>query len=114
MAIRADQPGGRPEASDSEDLAVLLDRVAARDEAAFAALYRRTSAKLYGTVARLLSRGHAGDDALQDAYKPAYYGNPNPPFKGDNSGQPYVFINFYDTTGTFDEVTFTENPAVGG
>ncbi len=45
---------------------------------------------------------------------PAYFGNPNPPFKGANSGQPYVFINFYDTTGTFDQVDFTETPAVGG
>jgi PEP-CTERM motif len=43
-----------------------------------------------------------------------YYGNPNPPFKGGNSAQPYVFINFYDLDGTFDEVAFTENPAIGG
>ena len=43
-----------------------------------------------------------------------YYGNPNPPFQGDNSGQPYVFINFYDLNGTFDKVVFTEDPAIGG
>jgi hypothetical protein len=45
---------------------------------------------------------------------PAYYGNPNPAFLGQNSSQPYVFINFYDTDGTFNQVTFTEDPAVGG
>ncbi|MEO8813409.1 MAG: PEPxxWA-CTERM sorting domain-containing protein [Caulobacteraceae bacterium] len=45
---------------------------------------------------------------------PAYFGNPNPPFKGENSAQPYVFINFYDTNGTFDEVRFFESPNKGG
>jgi RNA polymerase sigma-70 factor (ECF subfamily) len=49
-------------------LADLLRRVAARDEAAFAALYRQTSAKLYGVVARILSKGDAGAEALQEAY----------------------------------------------
>jgi hypothetical protein len=43
-----------------------------------------------------------------------YYGNPNPPFLGDDSGEPYAFINFYDMSGTFDQVVFTEGPAVGG
>ena len=43
-----------------------------------------------------------------------YYGNPNPPFQGGDSGEPYAFINFYDMSGTFDQVVFTENPAVGG
>jgi hypothetical protein len=45
---------------------------------------------------------------------PAYYGNPNTNFLGQDSGQPYVFVNFYDTDGTFNQVSFTENPAVGG
>ncbi len=45
----------------------------------------------------------------------AYYGNPNSgKFQGQNSGQPYAFINFYDTTGTFNEVRFSESPAAGG
>jgi hypothetical protein len=43
-----------------------------------------------------------------------YYGNPNPPFQGGDSGEPYAFINFYDMSGTFDQVVFTEDPAVGG
>jgi hypothetical protein len=44
----------------------------------------------------------------------AYYGNPNPPFQGGDSGEPFVFVNFYDMSGTFDQVVFTENPEVGG
>ena len=43
-----------------------------------------------------------------------YYGNPNSPFEGGDSGEPYVFINFYDMSGTFDQVVFTEDPASGG
>ena len=46
----------------------MLRRVAARDEAAFAALYKQTSAKLYGVVARILSKGDTGAEALQEAY----------------------------------------------
>ena len=65
MTIGGKATGG--EGGDS-DLAGLLRRVAARDEAAFAALYRKTSAKLYGVVARILSRGDAGAEALQEAY----------------------------------------------
>ena len=62
--------GGRATSGEGADgdLADLLRRVAARDEAAFAALYRQTSAKLYGVVARILSRGDAGAEALQEAY----------------------------------------------
>jgi RNA polymerase sigma-70 factor, ECF subfamily len=50
------------------ELASLLRRVAARDDAAFATLYRRTSAKLYGVVARILRPGDASVEALQEAY----------------------------------------------
>ncbi len=46
--------------------------------------------------------------------KPAYLGNPNAPFTGQNSGQPYVFINFYDLSGTFDKVVFSEPLAGSG
>ena len=52
----------------SDDLARLLARVAARDTAAFAALYRATHAVLYGAVARILTRGDASGEALQEAY----------------------------------------------
>ncbi len=41
------------------ELADLLSKVAGRDRAAFAALYRATSAKLYGVVSRILPSGDA-------------------------------------------------------
>ena len=44
----------------------------------------------------------------------AYYGNPNANFKGQDSGESFAFINFYDTTGTFNKVTFTEVNNGGG
>jgi hypothetical protein len=36
-----------------------------------------------------------------------YYGNPNSAFSNQNTGEPYAFINFYNTDGTFDEIQFT-------
>jgi RNA polymerase sigma-70 factor (ECF subfamily) len=45
-----------------------LIRIAARDAAAFSALYQQTSAKLYGVVARILTRGDVAADVLQEAY----------------------------------------------
>jgi RNA polymerase sigma-70 factor, ECF subfamily len=50
------------------DLASLLLRVAARDGAAFAMLYKLTSAKLYGVVARILARSDLAGEVLQEAY----------------------------------------------
>ena len=50
-----------------DELAELLAKTAAKDRAAFAALYRATSAKLYGVVSRILSHGDASE-VLQEAY----------------------------------------------
>ncbi|QKR99535.1 PEP-CTERM sorting domain-containing protein [Sphingomonas sp. CL5.1] len=36
----------------------------------------------------------------------AYNGNPFSPYQGQNGGQPYVFINFFLDTGTFDRIVF--------
>ena len=44
---------------------------------------------------------------------PNFCGNPNPTEAGDN-GQQYAFLNFFDATGSFNKVVFTENPQVGG
>jgi PEP-CTERM motif len=44
----------------------------------------------------------------------AYYGNPNANYHGQDGSEPFVFINFYDTTGTFDRITFSEAPVWGG
>jgi RNA polymerase sigma-70 factor, ECF subfamily len=68
MTIRGEAPGRGAPAPAGDDLAGLLGRSAARDAAAFAALYKATSAKLYGVVARILPRGDAAADALQEAY----------------------------------------------
>jgi PEP-CTERM motif len=42
----------------------------------------------------------------------AYNSNPNFAVDTVNPAEPYVFVNFYDTTGTFDTVTFHQS-AVG-
>ena len=68
MTIRGGAPGDRGPAGAGDDLADLLSRIAARDAAAFAALYKQTSAKLYGVVARILTRGDVAADLLQEAY----------------------------------------------
>jgi hypothetical protein len=43
-----------------------------------------------------------------------YFGNPDAPFAGNNGSQPYAFVNFFDTTGSFDRIVFREDPMVGG
>jgi RNA polymerase sigma-70 factor, ECF subfamily len=68
MTIRGEAPGRGAPAGARADLAELLGRIAARDATAFAALYKETSAKLYGIVARILPRADAAADALQEAY----------------------------------------------
>ena len=68
MTIRSEAPGGRAPAGARDDLTRLLSRVASRDAAAFATLYKQTSAKLYGVVARILTRGDVAADVLQEAY----------------------------------------------
>jgi len=50
------------------ELVALMARVAAGDRAAFAALYERTSAKLFSCIRRILINQAAAEDAVQDAY----------------------------------------------
>ena len=38
----------------------------------------------------------------------AFCGNPNTAFKGQDSGEQFAFLNFYDTNGSFNKVTFTQ------
>jgi RNA polymerase sigma-70 factor, ECF subfamily len=68
MTIRGGAPGGRAPTGADDDLNNLLSRIAARDTIAFAALYKQTNAKLYGVVARILTRSDAAADALQEVY----------------------------------------------
>lgn len=51
-----------------DDLASLMLRVAARDRAAFATLYRQTNAKLFGVIARIITRRDIAGEILQEAY----------------------------------------------
>lgn len=53
---------------ESRPLEALLAAVAEGDRPAFAMLYARTSAKLYGTILRILPEGGLAEDALQDVY----------------------------------------------
>ena len=55
-------------AGSGDDLSRLLRQVATRDSSAFAALYKQTSAKLYGVVARILNRSDIAADVLQETY----------------------------------------------
>ena len=68
MTIRGGAPGGRASTGASDDLNNLLSRIVTRDTIAFAALYKQTSAKLYGVVARILTRGDVAADVLQEVY----------------------------------------------
>jgi RNA polymerase sigma-70 factor (ECF subfamily) len=54
--------------SEGGQLAGLLDAVARGDREAFSALYRRTSAKLYGICLRLVGSEAEAQDVLQDVY----------------------------------------------
>lgn len=68
MTTAPQTPSATEAAPAGGDLAELLRRVAAKDAAAFAALYRQTQSKLYGVVARILTRGDQSGEALQEAY----------------------------------------------
>ncbi len=52
----------------TDDLAALMARVAQHDRTAFEALYRATSAKLFGIALRILARRDLAEEALQDVY----------------------------------------------
>lgn len=43
----------------------------------------------------------------------AYCGNPTAPFLGQDSGEPFAFVNFVDLDGFFDEIDIYEDPHVG-
>ena len=44
----------------------------------------------------------------------AYCGNPTAPYSGQNSGEPYAFVNVFFTGGdTYDRIRFFESPANG-
>jgi RNA polymerase sigma-70 factor, ECF subfamily len=68
MTVRGGAPGERTSSGAGDGLSDLLRQVATRDTKAFAALYKQTSAKLHGVVARILTRSDVAADVLQEAY----------------------------------------------
>ncbi len=50
------------------ELMLLLDRIAAHDEAALKALYEHTSSKLFGLALRVLGHRDWAEDVLQEAF----------------------------------------------
>ncbi|ODU21388.1 MAG: hypothetical protein ABS87_06005 [Sphingomonas sp. SCN 67-18] len=42
-----------------------------------------------------------------------YYGNPNAPFGGQNSNEPYVFVNFFNEGDGFDRIVFRQGNTAG-
>ena len=54
--------------STSHELSTLMARVAKRDRAAFADVYRATSSKLFGIIVRILKRRDIADEVLQEVY----------------------------------------------
>lgn len=47
--------------------------------------------------------------------KPGYHGNPNEGFRGQNRGEPYVFLNFFADDGfSFDEIVFRQTTPGAG
>jgi RNA polymerase sigma-70 factor, ECF subfamily len=57
-----------PTSTTARTVIVLMQRVAARDREAFSALYRATSAKLYGIIVRIVQRREIADEILQEVY----------------------------------------------
>lgn len=43
----------------------------------------------------------------------AYCGNPTTPFKGQNAGEQYAYVNFFDTVGYFDQVVLYNTSSSG-
>jgi RNA polymerase sigma factor (sigma-70 family) len=61
-------PGSVTSAADHEELNRLLMRTGQGDERAFAQLYERTSARLFGVCNRMLADRREAEEVLQEAY----------------------------------------------
>ncbi|APW37067.1 RNA polymerase subunit sigma-24 [Rhodoferax koreense] len=57
-----------PQVLADTELIELLDRVAARDQAALKTLYDRTASKLYGLALRVVGQRDGAEDVLQEAF----------------------------------------------
>ncbi len=70
MSPARPDPGADPRA----EIEALIARVALGDRRAFARLYDRTSAKLFGVCLRVLDERAAAEDALQEVYVKIWHG----------------------------------------
>jgi RNA polymerase sigma-70 factor (ECF subfamily) len=52
----------------SDEIAVLISRIALQDRSAFIDFYRKTSPKLFGVCLRILKNSTDAEEALQDVY----------------------------------------------
>src|ERR1700677_3612038 len=68
MNVGPPTPTESPVTATTAELANLLRRVAARDSAAFAMLYKQTRAKLNGVISRILARRDLSGEVLQEVY----------------------------------------------
>lgn len=68
MRLDVEEQRQVPRSAAGAEVAALVEAVAGHDRAAFAELYERTSAKLYGICLRMLRSDSDAQDALQDIY----------------------------------------------
>ena len=68
------QVGRDPGAQARAEIEALIARTALGDRSAFARLYDRTSAKLFGVCLRVLGDRSAAEDALQEVYVKVWHG----------------------------------------
>jgi hypothetical protein len=81
------------------------------------ALDRGNYVTFYGNGGRKLFTFDPKDviNAVKASGNPSeYYGNPNESYLGKNSHEPYIFINFFDTSGSFSKIEFSEVNYGGG
>lgn len=71
LAQQRGKAGGRPAMADGrsdDEIDAFMQRVALRDRAAYAALYRSSAPKLFGILMRILKNRSEAEDALQEVF----------------------------------------------
>ena len=67
-----------------------------------------------GKVVQTITTSDVVNFINQSPDKNGYMGNPNPQFKGQDSSEPFAFLNFFAKEGvTFDEVLLSNNGSTG-
>jgi hypothetical protein len=79
----------------------------------FSALDNGNDLKFYDGSTLLLDFTPALYQKLTGACPNAFCGNPTTAFKGDDSGEQFAFLNFFDTSGYITSIVFTETTTAG-